>query len=77
VRWDLDDLVAVTDLADIFGVGKPAISNWRARYQDFPRPLVAVSRGNTPLYSRQAVTDWYVRHGFQHAGPYSINPRAE
>jgi hypothetical protein len=71
VKWDLDDLVAISDLAEHFYVGKPTISNWTTRYPDFPRPLVVVARGNTPLFSRRAVIDWYERREWQHDGPGS------
>lgn len=74
MRWDLDDLVATSDLAEHFYVGKPAISNWIARYPDFPRPLVTVAGGHTPLFSRKAVLDWYDRRDWQHDGPGSKNP---
>lgn len=61
MKWDLDDLVATSDLADHFGVGKPAVSNWITRYPDFPQPLVTVARGTAPLFSLSAVADWHRR----------------
>jgi type I restriction enzyme M protein len=71
MRWDLADLVAASDIAEMCGVGKPAVSNWIARYPDFPQPLVTVARGMTHLFSREAVLDWYGRREWQHDGPYS------
>lgn len=73
MKWDLDDLVAASDLADLFGVSKPNVSNWIARYDDFPQPLAVVARGMTQLFSRRAVVDWYNRREWQHGGPGSKN----
>lgn len=61
MRWELEDLVSTGDIADEYGVGKPAVSNWIARHPDFPQPLTSVSRGSTLLFSRKAVADWYRR----------------
>lgn len=58
MMWDLDDLVAPSDIAEMFGTTKSAVSNWISRYGDFPPPLAIVSRGCTSLYSRQAVIEW-------------------
>lgn len=61
MKWDLADLVSPADIAEQFGVGKPAVSNWIARYPDFPRPLTTVAQGTTSLFSRKAVIDWHAR----------------
>lgn len=71
MTWDLADLVAASDIADLCGATRPAVSNWAARYPDFPRPLVVVARGTAPLYSRRAVIDWYDRREWQNGGPGS------
>jgi len=71
VRWDLGDLASPADIAEECGVGRPTVSNWPVRYPDFPRPLVTVARGKTPLYSRKAVLDWYDRKDWMHDGPHS------
>lgn len=71
MKWDLNDLVATSDLAQIFGVGKPAISNWIARYDDFPEPLLTVAGGSTQLFSRKAVVTWHGRRTWQNGGPGS------
>lgn len=71
MKWDLADLVAASDIAEFCGASKPTVSNWTARYPDFPQPLVVVARGTAPLYSRRAVIDWYNRREWQHDGPGS------
>lgn len=71
MRWDLDDLVAASDIAEMCGATRPTVSNWLRRYPDFPQPLVTVAGGSTALYSRKAVADWYDRRDWQHDGPGS------
>lgn len=62
--WDLNDLASVGDIASEYGVGKPAVSNWQARYPDYPRPLVTLTSGE--VFSRAQVrawhTAWVARH---------------
>jgi hypothetical protein len=55
---DPRDLVAGVDIADELGVTPGAVGNWRARHEDFPRPVVTVARGTLPIYSRRAVLAW-------------------
>jgi hypothetical protein len=71
VNWELADLVSPADIAEECGVGKSAVSNWIARYPDFPQPLATVAQGKTALFSRKAVTEWYDRKEWQHDGPWS------
>ena len=56
---DLDDLAAVTDLADDLGVSNQAVTMWHKRYPDFPPAVVTVARGQVALYSRRAVREWF------------------
>lgn len=58
--WDLSDLVSSADIARMCGVGRAAVTNWKRRYADFPKPLATVSDGEITLYSRTQVTDWWV-----------------
>lgn len=51
-------LVAPSDIAEMAGVTRAAVSNWRKRADDFPEPL-----GGTPakpLFARDAVEQWLV-----------------
>ncbi len=54
-------LVSPSDVADIAGVSRSAVSNWRRRADDFPEPVGGSSA--KPLFSREAVTEWLVNHG--------------
>ncbi|MEU7802581.1 hypothetical protein AB0B10_25315 [Micromonospora arborensis] len=55
--WPIDDIVATGDLAAELHVGKPTVSNWPRRYDDFPHPLKVLSTG--PIYSRRQVLRWH------------------
>jgi type I restriction enzyme M protein len=51
-----DDLMNLSDVARLAGVNKSAVTNWRGRYQDFPKPVPTSERGI--FFKRQAVLDW-------------------
>jgi SAM-dependent methyltransferase len=53
-------LVGPSDIADIAGVSRSAVSNWRKRAGDFPSPVGGSPA--KPLFARQEVTEWLVRH---------------
>jgi hypothetical protein len=57
---ELDDLMAQVDIGDRLGTTKKAVNNWIARHEDFPPPLVKL--GATPVYSWEAVKEWYISH---------------
>jgi hypothetical protein len=57
---DTADFVGVTELAEMFGVGKAAISNWRARHNDWPDPVLTLRMG--PIYRLNDVDDFLKRH---------------
>lgn len=54
-----DGLVSPSDIADIAGVSRGAVSNWRKRDKDFPAPVAGTL--SKPLFSRAHVTEWLVR----------------
>jgi hypothetical protein len=49
------------DIARLAGVGRAAVSNWRRRYEDFPRPVGGTS--SSPLFSLVEVEEWLRRNG--------------
>ncbi|WP_216695300.1 N-6 DNA methylase [Dietzia psychralcaliphila] len=49
-------LVAASDIADLAGVSRAAVSNWRRRHDDFP-PQVAGTK-TKPLYALSEVQAW-------------------
>lgn len=61
------DLVGVAEAAEVLGISKQALVNWRARYAGFPAPVAKLRMG--PLYSLKAVRMWAVRHGLAIKAP--------
>lgn len=58
---DVNDLIASSDIAALLGVTRAAVSNWKQRETDFPKPIVVVGNGKIDVYSRQAVVAWWVK----------------
>ena len=54
-------LVGSADIARLAGVRRPAVSNWRRRFDDFPVPVAGSS--SQPLFALQQVQDWCREHG--------------
>lgn len=51
-----DGLLGVTEIADLAGVSKQAVSNWRMRYDHFPTPLQNLQSG--PVWEREKIENW-------------------
>lgn len=56
VTVDVDDLVTPSMIAAELGVSRQGVSNWIARYGDFPPAIITKER--VRLYSRRAVLAW-------------------
>lgn len=54
-------LVSLADVAQMAGVSRPAVSNWRRRYADFPKPVAET--GATSLFLLADLTAWMAKHG--------------
>lgn len=54
-------LVSPSDIAELAGVTRAAVSNWRKRTENFPEP-VAGSAGR-PLFDRRDVVEWLGQQG--------------
>jgi predicted DNA-binding transcriptional regulator AlpA len=52
-----EDLITAGEIADVAGVSRPAVSNWRRRFKNFPKP-VAVSPGGGDLFRFSDVEQW-------------------
>ncbi|WP_322514201.1 AAA family ATPase [Rhodopseudomonas palustris] len=50
------ELVGIAEVAEMAKVSKQAVSNWRLRYDDFPKPLQQLQSG--PVWNREAVEAW-------------------
>lgn len=56
-----DTTVNAGEIARLVDVGRAAVSNWRRRYEDFPRPVGGTA--SSPLFSLTEVEDWLRRNG--------------
>lgn len=56
-----DATVNAGDIARLVDVGRAAVSNWRRRHEDFPRPVGGTA--SSPLFSLREVEDWLRRNG--------------
>jgi N-6 DNA Methylase len=54
--------VTLGQIADLAGVGPSAVSNWRKRFDDFPRPVASATDGRD-LFSLPAVEEWLLANG--------------
>jgi type I restriction-modification system DNA methylase subunit len=60
---DTDALVSLADFAEMARVSRPAVSNWRRRYPDFPSPVAET--GATSLFRLGDLMAWSAKHGKQ------------
>jgi chromosome partitioning protein len=51
-----DNLVGIAEIAELGKVSKQAVTNWRVRYDHFPRPVQTLQSG--PVWEREAVMNW-------------------
>lgn len=57
----VDDIITATEIANLCGVGAPAVSNWRARYDNFPLPFTVVGK-STALFLKPPIIVWFAEH---------------
>lgn len=51
-----DELMSLTDVARLSGVNKSAVTNWKDRHSDFPKPVPTAERGI--FFNRSEVMAW-------------------
>ena len=51
-----EDLVGISEIAEMAGRSKQAVANWRARRLDFPIPVAVLAAG--PVFRRSQVRSW-------------------
>lgn len=54
-----DELIGVFEIAELAGVTRQAVTNWRARSRDFPQPVAELHSG--PVFQRSAIRRWLRR----------------
>lgn len=55
-----DGLLAPSDIADLAGVSRAAVSNWRKRMSDFPQPTAGSA--SKPLFAASDIETWLAAH---------------
>jgi len=62
----LENLLSPSDVADLAGVSRPVVSNWRKRHKDFPAAVAGSDA--KPLFQRRAVIEWLRERGHKAEG---------
>lgn len=69
-----EGLLAPSDIADLTGVSRAAVSNWRKRMNDFPRPNGGSA--SNPLFSASDIDVWLAAHPEKRKPDSSVDPKA-
>jgi chromosome partitioning protein len=51
-----DELVGIGEIAEMAGVSRQAVANWRVRTSNFPRPVTELTSG--PIFRRSQIRSW-------------------
>ncbi len=58
-KVDVDDLIDTQGVAGILGLAhRNTVSEYQARYQDMPRPVIDLGGGRSKLWLRQELEEW-------------------
>jgi predicted DNA-binding transcriptional regulator AlpA len=58
-KVDVDDLIDTRTVAEILGLAhRNTVSEYQARYEDMPRPVVDLGSGRSRLWLRPEVERW-------------------
>ncbi len=68
-------LIGLSEVAELFGVSKQVVANWRLRYEDFPKPVAELKSG--PVWQRQDIVAWAERNNVLIHSRDSDEPTAE
>ncbi len=58
-----EQLLGLSEVADLLGTTRQAVGNWRQRRKDFPAPLADLRSG--PIWSSASVIDWAKKEGIE------------
>ena len=56
-------LVGVAEIAELLGVSKQVVGNWRTRKGGFPAPMATLKSG--PVWAEEAVAEWATSQGIE------------
>jgi chromosome partitioning protein len=54
-----DDLLGINEIAELAGVSRQAVANWRSRFPDFPQPIADLRAG--PVFRGRQIRAWLRR----------------
>lgn len=69
---DEDVLIGVSEAAELLGVSKQTLANWRSRRADFPPPIAELKSG--PIWSRASVVAWAQEQDIPIADETALDP---
>ena len=62
-KVEVDDLIDTQDVAKILGLAhRNTVSEYQARYDDMPRPVVDLGGGRSKLWLRPELERWEAHH---------------
>lgn len=64
--------ITIPEICELLGVTKPAISQWRSRYLDFPKPIPTPE--TTLLFDRKEIIQWAISTGRLQLEWENLNP---
>jgi chromosome partitioning protein len=50
------DLVGISEIAEMANVTRAAVTNWRNRKPDFPKPVTELASG--PIFEKEKIKQW-------------------
>ena len=63
VRRKQMKLLGLAEIAEIFGVTRQVVANWKARKPTFPKPVAELKSG--PVWQLEAIVTWQRRKKFR------------
>jgi glutathione-regulated potassium-efflux system ancillary protein KefG len=59
-KVDVEDLIDTQDVARVLGLAhRNTVSEYQARYEDMPRPVINLGRGRSKLWLRPEIERWH------------------
>ena len=63
-KVDVDNLIDTQDVARLLGLShRNTVSEYQAKYEDMPRPVIDLGRGRSRLWLRSEIERWYAGPG--------------
>jgi chromosome partitioning protein len=69
---DGSKLLGLSEVADLLGISRQTVGNWRQRRQAFPQPLAELKSG--PIWSREVIVEWAKLNGVIVTDPVEAQP---